>query len=323
MKRIVCLISLFALLLPAMANAASGKLVLYTSQLEQDAQQTVEAFRKANPGVKVEWTRTGTTALMNKLRAEFEAGAPKPDVILIADMITMEGLKREGRLMAYEKAPVNDYAPGLYDKDRTYFSTKLICTGIIYNDKAPFKPTSIKDLFRPRAKGLVIMPSPLYSGAAAVHMHTLIQNPKLGWAAYEALAENGAVNSKGNGGTFKAVASGEKLFGFCIDFLPIRNKLKGSPVSFIIPKEGASAVTEPVAILSTARNPEAAKRFVDFLLSRQGQELAVKQGFMPAMKGVTPPKGFPANVTLMPLNTGEALVKDKQNKKKFAEIFGG
>ncbi|WP_421903465.1 ABC transporter substrate-binding protein [Maridesulfovibrio sp.] len=322
MKKIV-LMALVAVFCVCSFVHAGEKLVIYTSQLEQDAQQTVETFKKANPGIDVEWTRTGTTALMNKLRAEFAAGNPRPDVVLIADMVTMEGLKKEGRLMAYQAAPVKGYDTNLYDKDGNYFSTKIISTGIVYNDKAPFKPKSIKDLERPEAKNLVIMPSPLYSGAAAVHMHTLTQNSDLGWDAYKKLAENGAVNSKGNGGTFKAVASGEKLYGFCIDYLPIRNKLKGSPVTFIIPEEGASAVTEPVAILSTAKNPEGAKKFVDFLLSDEGQKLASAQGFMPAKTGITPPEGFPAKIKLMDLDTSKALAQDKKSKRKFVNVFGG
>ncbi|MFW5500155.1 MULTISPECIES: ABC transporter substrate-binding protein [unclassified Maridesulfovibrio] len=322
MKKIV-LMALVAVFCVCSFVHADEKIVIYTSQLEQDAQQTIEAFKKSNPGIDVEWTRTGTTALMNKLRAEFAAGNPRPDVVLIADMVTMEGLKKEGRLMAYKAAPVKGYDQNLYDKDGNFFSTKIISTGIIYNDKAPFKPKSIKDLERPEAKNLLIMPSPLYSGAAAVHMHTLTQDSALGWDVYKKLAENGAVNSKGNGGTFKAVASGEKLYGFCIDYLPIRNKLKGSPVTFIIPEEGASAVTEPVAILSTAKNPSGAKKFVDFLLSDEGQNLASAQGFMPAKAGITPPEGFPAKIKLMHLDTSKALAQDKKSKRKFVKVFGG
>ena len=59
--------------LTGQAFAASGKLVLYTSQPNKDAQQTVDAFKKAHPDVDVEWVRDGTTKVMAKLRAEFAA----------------------------------------------------------------------------------------------------------------------------------------------------------------------------------------------------------------------------------------------------------
>ena len=93
------------------AYAASGKLVIYTSQPNKDAQQTVDAFNKVHPNVEVEWIRDGTTKVMAKLRAEMAAGAPNPDVLLIADAVTMEGLKRDGRLMAYPDAPVGRIPP--------------------------------------------------------------------------------------------------------------------------------------------------------------------------------------------------------------------
>ena len=60
---------------PATAEV-TGKLVLYTSQPNADAQQTVDAFTALYPGVEVEWFRDGTTNVMAKLEAEFAAGAP-------------------------------------------------------------------------------------------------------------------------------------------------------------------------------------------------------------------------------------------------------
>ena len=186
------------------------------------------------------------------------------------------------------------------------------------------QPTSWQDLVSPEAKGLVAMPSPLTSGAATIHMATLTADPKLGWPYYEKLAANGVVPQGGNGATFKAVATGEKLYGMVIDYLPIREAAKGSPVTFVFPDEGVSAVTEPVAILSTAANPEAAKAFVDFLLSEEGQELAVRQGYLAALPGVAPPEGFPPRdeIVLMAFDPAAALANDKADKAHFSELFG-
>ncbi|WP_106751373.1 ABC transporter substrate-binding protein [Pannonibacter carbonis] len=321
------LIAATALLIAGQVQAAdvSGKLVLYTSQPNEDAQQTVDAFKAKYPAVDVEWVRDGTTQVMAKLRAEIEAGAPKPDLLLIADTVTMESLKQEGRLMKHEGADVSAYDPAIMDTDKTYFSTKLITTGIMYNTNAPVKPTSYKDLLKAEVKDKLAMPSPLTSGAATIHMVAITGNPDLGWAYYEKLAEQGANPQGGNGGVYKAIAGGEKLYGFMVDYMPIRGKAQGAPVDFVFPEEGVSAVTEPVAILSTAQNPAAAKAFVDFLISTEGQELASKQGYLPAHPGVTPPAGFPARETikLLPFDPAKALEGDAANKAKFTEIFGG
>ena len=302
-----------------------GTLVLYTSQPNADAQTTVDAFMAAYPDVTVQWQRAGTTEMMAKLRAEFEAGAPQPDVLLIADTVTMEGLEQEGRLMAYPEADVSAYDPALMDPERHYFSTKLITTGIVYNTAAEMIPTSYEDLLKPEAEGKIAMPSPLTSGAATIHMAALTAHPDLGWDYYEGLADQGANPQGGNGGTYRAVAGGEALYGFVVDFLPIRNKLEGAPVEFVFPEEGVSAVTEPVAILSTAQNPAAAKAFVDFLLSPEGQQLAADQGYLPAHPDITPPEGFPprSEITLIEFDPAEALATDVENKMRFQEIFGG
>jgi iron(III) transport system substrate-binding protein len=310
---------------PAAFADVSGKLVLYTSQPNADAQQTADAFTAKHPGVEVEWVRDGTTKIMAKLRAEFTAGSPQPDVLLIADMVTMEGLKQEGRLMAHATADVSAYDPALMDADKSYFSTKLITTGIVYNTSAEMVPTSYADLLKPEAKGRIAMPSPLTSGAATIHMAAITAHPDLGWAFYEGLADQGANPQGGNGGTYRAIAGGEKLYGFVVDFLPIRGAADGAPVAFVFPEEGVSAVTEPVAILSTAKNPDAAKAFVDFLLSAEGQQLAADQGYLPAHPEIAPPAGFPARDTikLLDFNPAKALENDVADKMKFEEIFGG
>lgn len=306
------------------ALALEGTLTLYTSQPNTDAQQTADAFMAKHPGVTVEWVRDGTPRIMAKLAAEFEAGAPQPDVLLIADIVTMEALKAEDRLLAYPEADISGIDEALVDADRTYFSTKLITTGIVYNTAAPFVPQSWQDLTREEAKGKVAMPSPLTSGAALIHTVTLTENLEQGWAFYETLAANEAQASGGNGDVLQAVAGGEKLFGMIVDFMPIREKAKGAPVEFVFPEEGVSAVTEPVAILSTARNPEAAKAFVDFLLSPEGQALTVAQGYIPASASAGLPNGYPERsaIRVLGYDAAAALAAEIENRERFAEIFG-
>ncbi|MGT2443536.1 ABC transporter substrate-binding protein [Ensifer adhaerens] len=309
-------------LLSTAANAES--LVLYTSQPNEDAQATVDAFQAANPGIEVEWVREGTTKIMAKLMAEIEAGNPVADVLLIADTVTMQRLKEAGHLADYKSPEAANYDAALYDADGAYYSTKMITTGIVYNTSAAMKPEGWQDLSKPEAKGLVTMPSPLTSGAALIHAQTLTGIDGLGWDYYKALAANGATAAGGNGGVLKAVATGEKAYGMLVDFMAIREKAKGAPVEFVFPAEGVSAVTEPVGILKTAKNVEAAKKFVDFLLSEEGQKTAVKMGYIPARNGVALPAGYPARETIkvLPVNAAEAVKNSDADLKTFSGIFG-
>jgi len=323
MKTIVSAAALLAVsLLAVPANAAN--LVLYTSQPNEDAQATVDGFMAANPDVKVDWVRDGTPKIMAKLQAEIEAGNPVADVLLIADTVTLERLKEAGKLLAYKSPEAASYDASLYDADGYYYSTKLITTGIVYNTSASFKPTSWKDLTKAEAKGLVTMPSPLTSGAALIHAQTLAGVDGLGWDFYKDLAANGATAAGGNGAVLKSVASGEKAFGMVVDYMPIREKAKGAPVEFVFPTEGVSAVTEPVGILASSKNVDAAKKFVDYVLSEKGQEGFLTLGYIPARNGMKLPEGFPAreSITLLPIDAAEALKNTDQDLKTFSGIYG-
>jgi iron(III) transport system substrate-binding protein len=323
MKTIVSAAALLAASLFAIP-ASAANLVLYTSQPNEDAQATVDGFMAANPDIKVDWVRDGTPKIMAKLQAEIEAGNPVADVLLIADTVTLERLKEAGKLMAYKSPEAANYDASLFDADGYYYSTKLITTGIVYNTSAALKPTSWKDLTKPEAKGLVTMPSPLTSGAALIHAQTLAGVDGLGWDFYKDLAGNGATAAGGNGAILKAVASGEKAYGMIVDYMPIREKAKGAPVEFVFPAEGVSAVTEPVGILSTAKNAEAAKKFVDYVLSEKGQEGFLKLGYIPARNGMKVPEGFPARDTIkvLPINAATALKSTDADLKTFSGIYG-
>lgn len=306
------------------AAAQEGKLVLYTSQPNKDAQQTVDAFKAIVPKVDVTFVRDGTSRLMARLRAELTAGQTPADVLLIADSVTLEGLKKEGLLAVHDTADIKAYPAGIHDAGLAWFATKLITTGIVYNAKAAMKPQSWLDLTKPEAKGQVVMPSPLVSGAAMIHAVALSASLPGGAGYFEALKANGAVSTAGNGDVLKQVAGGEKLYGMIVDFLPIREKAKGAPVEFVFPAEGVSAIGEPVAILKSTKNFPAAKAFVDFLLSEDGQKLALAQGYMPARPGVPLPPGFPARDTikLMPLDAAQALAAEAATKTRFSTLFG-
>ncbi len=314
---------LSAVLLAGAAHAET--LTLYTSQSPEIAQQTVDAFQARHPEIKVEWSRNGTSQLLNILRAEIAAGEVKPDVLLVADTINLGQLKAEGRLMAYPEAKVEAYDPATYDKDRMLFGTKIISTGIAYNTKTAKPVESWSDLLVEDNRRQIAVPSPLYSGAALNHLHSVIDVPGIGWDFYRKLAELGIAPEGGNGPALKAVASGLAKYGIIADADVIRAKASGSPVDLIFPKEGVSFITEPVAIMSTAKEPKAAKAFVDFLLSPEGQQLVVTQGNMPIDPKVAPPKGFPAlsEIKLLPMDADKAVETDAPVRARFAEIFGG
>jgi iron(III) transport system substrate-binding protein len=315
----------FAIITNATAEP-SGRLTVYTSQPSGQIAKVVAAFNKTHPKVQVSLYRSGTTEVMNRLQAEFAAGRPQADVVLIADAVAMTQLKNDGRLLTYAKAPADKVPAALVDPDKTFFGTKLITTGIVVNSKlVAVAPTSWNDLLAPPAAAKTILASPLYSGAAVIHVGTLAQQKAFGWSYFEKLARGGAIAAKGNGAVIEAVARGEKAYGVIIEYMAFNAQRKGSPVNFVFPQEGVTAITQPVAILKTAKNLEAARAFVDWQLSEEAQRQSVAQGYFPIFDGVAPPKGYPplSSIKIIGGDLRDLLAKDEANKKRFTDLFGG
>lgn len=307
------------------AMAQSGPLVIYTSTPTEQMDQLVARFNDSYPDIQVDYYRSGTTEVMNRLEAEFAAGAPQPDVLLIADTVVMAGLRDQGRLLAFPEALSDGTDPELHDADGHFFATKLITNGIAYNTELVAEPvTSWAALADPAVAAHVTMASPLYSGAAMIHVGTVVEQPAFGWEYFEALAEGGTVAGRGNGGVLTAVANGEAHYGIIVDFMPLNAAAQGSPVGFIFPDEGVTAVTEPVAILSSARNPEAAQAFVNWQLSEEGQRFHVEQGYMPIRDGIAWPETFPeVEINLITTDPAVLLEQTEEVRRRFAELFGG
>ncbi|MBL3538223.1 ABC transporter substrate-binding protein [Aminivibrio sp.] len=305
-------------------SALKGTVVLYTSQPEKDVAKLIGAFNGKYPGVTVDVFRSGTEEVVSKIRAENKVKSVLADVLLVADSVTFEGLKEEGMLLSYD-SPELKGIPGEYvDKDRTYAGTKLITTGIIYNTaKIKTTLTGFADLTKEEFKNNVIMPSPLYSGAAAYNLGVITRTDGLGWKFYEDLKDNGVRVEKGNGAIQTAVVAGDRACGIIVDYMAVRSKTNGAPVEFVYPVEGSPAITEPIGILKTTKVPEQAKAFVDFVLSEEGQQVAADMGYTPIKAGVPAPKGLKSISEIKSMVYDISILKSHReaDKAKFSDMF--
>jgi iron(III) transport system substrate-binding protein len=79
-----------------------------------------------------------------------------------------------------------------------------------------------------------------------------------------------------------------------------------------------------VAILKTTQNAAAARAFVDFILSDEGQKLAVSMGYIPREASVGMPAWYPPGVKihLMPTDISKVVQTNSANLKRFSELFG-
>ena len=312
-------------LLPTAAAAAASELTLYTSMPKDNAEQLVNVFESKNPGVKVQLFRAGSGQILNKLQGEYAARQLKADVVMLADEVSMSDLKRDNRLYTYRDAPVKDMPKGSYDPNMAYFGTRIMTVGIIYNTrKTQVAPTSWRDLVAGNNVKQTVMPSPLYSGAQLANLSLLTEMPGIGWPYFEKMAKEGVQMVEANGEVRNAVAEGSKTYGMVLDYMAIDAAAKGSPVKWVAPKEGVVAFYQPVAILQGAANIENAKKFVNFLVSKEGQELAAKHGYRPLLASVPAPAGFPplGQLKIIPVDAA-AIERANKMKKRFDELFGG
>lgn len=303
---------------------ASGEIVLYTSQPEQDAQKLIAAFNKKYPDIKVNVFRSGTEEVVSKILAEKKLGQVKADVFLVADSVTFEMLKQNDLLLPYESKELTDIPTEFVDKDYKYVGTKIISTGIMYNTKLVTSPLkSFKDLVSPNLNGSIIMPSPLYSGAAAYNVGVMSRNNSLGWNYFEGLKTNAITVDKGNGAILKAVTDGVKSAGMIVDYMAVRAKAKGASVEFVYPEEGSPIITEPVGISKDSKNAEAAKLFEDFILSSDGQNIAAQIGYTPIRKGIKAPEGLRTieQIKNMAADASVLLQNRDADKQKFSSLF--
>ncbi|ANU25499.1 extracellular solute-binding protein [Planococcus versutus] len=306
-------------------EGVSGTIDFYTSQPDADAQGLVDAFKKQNPEVEISIFRSGTEEVVSKIQAENQGGDIQADVLLVADSVTFENFKAEELLLSYESPEAESIDDAFVDPDGTYAGTKIMATGMIVNtNKVTEMPDSWMALTDSSTKGQAVMPSPLYSGAAAYNLGVMTRQESLGWEFYESLKANDITITQGNGAVLESVATGEQNYGMIVDFLAARAINDGSPVELIYPKEGVPVITEPVGILANTENEEASKAFVDFILSEEGQQLASEQGYTPIREGVEAPEGLKTldEMTILDAEAVELLETRNDDKARFGKIFG-
>ena len=320
----ICVLTFLACFICSPAPAATPPLVLYTSQIDEDVEGLLGAFKTKHPDVEVAVFRSGTEEVVSKVMAEKMTGEIKADVLLLADSVTFDALKTQGLLEPYRSPELSAIPGGFADKDSMYCGTKVLATVLIYNtNKVKTAPDSWKIMTDPAAKGDTFIASPLYSGAAAYQLGVLARSEGFGWKYYEDLKASDVSVGKGNGSVITAIAGGEKAYGLVVDYMALRAKTKGSPVDFAYPKEGVTIVTEPIAIVKKENISPNAKIFVDFVLSEEGQKLVSEQGYTPVRNGIAAPEGLKSAGDLEILDFDPAiLAKEREaDKKQFAELF--
>lgn len=321
-------LAFLAIIVFSSAVYAKTPITIYSSVHEDVLAAIAAEFNKRTPDVDLKYFRLGTTKIIAKVNAEVKAGGIRADLVWTAEPAYFEELKQRGLITKYLSPAAKNIPKVFIDPDGYYIGARILSIGLMYNTrlvKEADAPKDWKDLLDPKWKNQIVHASPLYSGSATAAVTGLTQSPKYGWAFYEKLRANGTTIIKGQGGTQRKVAGGEYKVGIGLDYGIRKMTAKGSPIQFVYPRSGTVTWGSPIAIFKDSKNKGAAKKFIDFVLSTDGQKFLLSQYIVSVNPKVPPPKGAPPVLETLdraiPVDWNY-LVKNRQPLlKKFSKIM--
>ena len=249
---------------------------------------------------------------------------------MTSDTFWYEELKSKNHLLSY-KSPLAEKIPGQFKDPDSYYVTARIPVMVIAYNKDVYTeaeaPHSFKDLSLSKYKDKIAMPNPLESGTTFTTVALL--SKKLGWDYFKKLRENEVMVSGGNSAVFARIESKERPIGIVLLENVLAAKQKGLPIEMVYPTDGVGMIPSPVAILSSSKNPEIAKKVYDYFLDEEGQKVIVEKGEMHAIQTSAPaPHGAVSFQDLQKNHLGwdhklllEVLKSKDQIKAQFSSIM--
>jgi len=283
---------------------AQGQLNLYCSSPNTAwCQGMANGFERLS-GTKVAVIQKATGEMLAQIKAERDN--PKGDVWWAGPGDSYLQAAEEGLLDEYRSPNVGqlyDWAQRITEISKNRVSG--VYGGIIaigYNTELMAKkklpvPACWKDLLNPAYKGEVMLGNPNSSGTAYLMLASLVQVFGENEAFRYMLELHRNVNqyARSGIGPMTAVTRGETALGSTVLHGVINEIVRGFPVLPVLPCEGVGYEIGSTAIIKGTRNPDAARRFVDFALSAAGQQIGldVKEYAIPTHRGVALPPQVP------------------------------
>ena len=297
-----------------------GKVVWYTALSIQDAELLIKRFEQTYPFIKIETLRLVTDALLTKILTETKAGAYNADVIEIPG-IAGNILKKEGLFEKYASPESKAYPASMKDSGGTWTSFFIHTLVLVYNTQLVKKeelPRMYEDLINPKWKGKIVLRDEDYE---TFGMMLKVMGREKGMSFMRRLGAQGVDLRNSFTLGVQGVASGEIPLGMNLYGTHTEEfKKKGAPVDWV-PMEFVLTTVEPLAVSSRAPHPNAARLFVDFLLSKEAQTIMRDRSRISSRPDVPPdPPELTKGLKLIPTDLSLA---DQANElaKEFRAIF--
>jgi iron(III) transport system substrate-binding protein len=335
MKRTILLLIVSIFLFGTISFANAGEqLMVYTSMKESLIGSLRDAFIKKHSDVAFDYYSAGAGKLMAKIAAERQSGKMTVDVLWHSEVPDFYKLKQDGLLEKYVSPEAKNVKSPVKDPDNYFIPARLATLGIAYNTRKLFvgsamsgrivPPKGWNDLLEPRFKGGFGIANPAISGTAFVSVAMMVNT--LGWQYIEKLAQNGTIMGQGSGQVVDDTASGDLMACLAVDFITIDKIKKGAYLGLMFPQE-FPVMPSPIAIMKGTPNRKAAEKFIDFLLSKEGQTILMGSGTLSIRSDVPMPPGIglvPADEAVeraMKIDYIKAMNEKEEIIKKFTALI--
>lgn len=297
-----------------------GELYFYTNLNIGESRPLLDAFQKKYPFIEAKLTRVGGTAIAARILTEARAGRNVWDVGGLLMLYGKEILKR-GLVGAYN-SPERKFFRGEFRDKRGFWTAIVLNTStMIYNTQAlkPEEyPKNYDDLLKPRFKDRKIsMDTELYLWFEG---QMRIRGKEKGLEFMRKLKAQDPVFRRGRTAQAQAVIAGEmpvavEVYGHRAQEF----KAAGAPLDWVAVEP---VLIHPLVVMTNkkAPHPHAARLFVDFVLSKEGQEKLRDEGRIPARSDVppNPPELLNKDWKVEIVGLQEDIAKIR---KVYAEIF--
>ena len=257
-----------------------------------------QEFEK-DTGIKVELITMSSGEVITRLRAE--AANPQTDIWFGGGSDAFIQAKDEGIIQAYKASNADRVDAAFKDADGYWTGVSLVVVGLLVNkDRLNAEgldmPDTWADLADPQYKGELMASDPNKSGTAYTTVSGIIQSlgEEDGWNFLDKMYANiSYLEQSGSAPATKAI-QGEFAIGIVPD---PHNSIISNPnanLAAVFPSDGVLAWPSPVAIVTGAKHPGNAKKFVDWCLSERGQQVLMEASPRVPTTNVQPLEGVPS-----------------------------
>jgi iron(III) transport system substrate-binding protein len=283
---------------------AKDTVVVYTAIENEQITDYMKAVQKSLPNLDIKMLRLSTGDISARLMAEKDH--MQAEVIWGVAATNMLVFKQAGLLEPYAPRGLARVGPLFRDKADPpawvgidiYMSAFCVNTEVARKHNLP-RPESWADLTKPVYSGHVVMPNPNSSGTGYLSVVSILQRmgEARGWEYLDALHRNIAEYTKSGSKPCKDAASGERGVGVSFEYVALKMKKDGAPVTMVLPREGSGYEIEANALTRKGKNNPAARQFLDWAISDEAMGLYAKYFGAVAVPGFPVPEGLPKDIS--------------------------